>query len=66
MTHFSEKLDAMLGKKVRIKFIDGEVAEGTLITICLGPKPYKLMRPDKACNISFCKSHVKKIEKMEG
>lgn len=64
--HRSDKLDAMLGRNVRIYFTDGMRAEGVLgycekLDLMHGrlPGEYFLQRPQG--DILFRKTHVKKI-----
>lgn len=58
-THESNKLNALLGKKVRITFFDGDIAEGTLQRDMYRINHYHVEGKD---SITFRKSHVKKIE----
>ena len=61
-THESEKLNALLGKKVKIKMYDNSEEEGVLGRSEYN-KGYKLVRPFKG-NLHFLKSHIKKISEV--
>ena len=58
--HEDEKLNGLIGKRVRITFWDGDVDEGILERSEYS-KRYALRRELKG-DIHFYKSHVKKVE----
>lgn len=64
-THRSQELDKHLGQRVRVTFIDDEIKEGTLYW-CKRDYPDELIpRADYSVdNFHFCKTHVKKIERL--
>ena len=55
-THESEELNALLGRKVRIRLFDDTVLEGVLTRAEYRPGRYEV------ANYSFRKTHVKIIE----
>lgn len=59
-THESEELNALLGKRVRIKFFDDDVLEGVLGKSMFRKNLYRIDHNRGA--LTFRKSHVKKIE----
>ncbi len=59
-THESEELNALLGKKVQITFFDNDIKTGILQRA-----EYKQGRYE-VDNLSFRKTHVKKIEEVAG
>lgn len=70
--HRSEKLDALLNKKVKIVFWDDKTAKGILIwneragspPRYLASRGYYLNLIGESGCLHFKKSHVKKIEKL--
>lgn len=54
-THENEELNALLGKKVQVKFFDGDVQMGVLERSKYHSGYYLID------NIEFRKSHVKKV-----
>ena len=59
--HEDEKLNGLLGKRVRIKWWDGKIEEGVLGRTVKGGR-YTLECPSKT--VVFYKSHVKKVEEI--
>ena len=59
--HEDEKLNGLLGKRVRIKWWDGEIEEGVLGRTVKGRR-YTLECP--SATVVFYKSHVKKVEEV--
>ena len=55
--HQDEKLNALIGKRVKITFFDGTVENGILLRKF--PYPYQINY------LAFFKSHVKKIEEVK-
>ena len=60
--HRSEKLEALLGKRVKVVLHDGSVYRGILGKDVYSER-YKIERNHKGA-MSFYKTHVKKIEEM--
>jgi len=58
--HKSEKLDALLGKDVRIEFFDGDIDTGKLKVSPRRTGHYAIERAGKG-DLEFRKSHVKRI-----
>ena len=61
--HEDERLNSLLGKRVRITFFDGDVYEGILGRSDYSQR-YALKREAKG-DVHFFKSHVKKVEALE-
>lgn len=61
--HEDERLNSLIGKRVRITFFDGDIEEGILARSEYSQR-YALKREFKG-DICFYKSHVKKVEKVE-
>ena len=62
-THEDERLNALIGKRVRITFWDGDVLTGTL-----GRSEYHqgyALKLLLTSNLHFYKSHVKKVEVLQ-
>ncbi len=62
-THEDERLNALIGKRVRITFWDGDVGRGVL-----GRSEYSqryVLRRGLEGNVCFYKSHVKKVEELK-
>ena len=56
-------LEQYIGKRVTIKFFDGDIKTGVLRRNTIGYKPYYLETEDH--DIVFCKTHAKRIEVKE-
>ena len=61
--HESERLNGLIGKRVRITFWDGDVDEGILGRSEYSQR-YALKREFKG-DVCFYKSHVKKVEELQ-
>ena len=63
MNKSSEALDRLLDKTVEIEFTDGAKEKGILKKTTYSTHPYWLITP--GYDVTFCKSHVKKIKESE-
>lgn len=61
--HKSKKLDALLGKHVRIEFFDGDINTGKLKVSPRRTGHYAIERAGKG-DLEFRKTHVKRIEEV--
>ena len=70
-THEDKKLNALIGKRVKVTGINGKVFEGVLKgkDFAHGNYPYALDRSNNQepnlLDVRFYKTHVKKIEEVE-
>lgn len=62
-THEDERLNSLIGKRVRITFFDGGVDEGVLRRSEYSQR-YALQRVLRG-DVHFYKSHVKKLEEVQ-
>lgn len=71
-THRSDKLDSLLGKRVRITFYDSTIATGYLLFNKICTEPLYLKRgcyyvlQRNGVYLGFRKSHIKRVELWEG